>query len=71
VIEARQTRRFSEAVFNRLYDWQLPVFPLRGADLKSAGMTAGEAIGDALDRLEAIWVDSDFTLSRDDLLARL
>ncbi len=71
VIEARQTRRVSEAVFNRLYDWQPPVFPLRGADLKSAGMTAGEAIGDALDRLEAIWVDSDFTFSRDDLLARL
>ena len=71
VIEARQTRWVSEAVFNRLYDWQPPVFPLRGADLKSAGMTAGEAIGDALDRLEAIWVDSDFTFSRDDLLARL
>ena len=71
VIESRQTRRVSEAVFNRLHDWQPPVFPLRGADLKASGMTTGEAMGAALDRLEDLWVESHFTLSRDDLLARL
>lgn len=42
-------------------------FPLRAADLPPT--LEGPAIGEHLRRLEARWIDSGFTLSRDELLA--
>lgn len=44
-------------------------FPLVAADLMPG--LQGPALGDALARLEAEWIASDFTLDRDALLARL
>lgn len=51
--------------------WRRPEFPLTGADLKTRGIEAGPAMGRELARLEDLWVDSDFTLSRDELLSGL
>jgi poly(A) polymerase len=51
--------------------WQRPVMPVAGDDLLAAGVAAGPALGVALRRLEAEWIDSDFTLSRGALLARV
>jgi poly(A) polymerase len=48
--------------------WQAPVFPIKGEDLLSAGMEKGPAIGQNLRALEAAWIASDFTLSREALL---
>lgn len=42
-------------------------FPLRAADLA----LRGPALGAGLRRLEAAWIASDFTLTRDDLLGRV
>ena len=52
-------------------DWQHPEFPVAGRHLKKRGLAPGPELGRELARLEDIWVDSDFTLSRDDLLAKL
>ncbi len=41
-------------------------FPLRGSDITSG--ETGAALGRKLRRLEKIWIDSGFTLGRDDLL---
>ena len=45
-------------------------FPLAAADLIAAGMAPGPALGLALARAEAAWVDSGFALDRAALLAR-
>jgi len=52
-------------------DWRPPPLPVSGADLKAAGLAAGPALGAALRRLEDRWVESDFTLGREALLAQL
>ena len=51
--------------------WQRPVMPVTGADLLKRGVTEGPEIGDALRKLEAAWIDSDFTATHDELLAKL
>lgn len=47
----------------------VPVFPLRGKDLIAMGMESSCRIGDVLDNLERIWIESGFSLSREELLA--
>jgi tRNA nucleotidyltransferase/poly(A) polymerase len=49
----------------------LPPFPLRGADIVARGVPPGPAVGEAMARAEAAWIASDFTLDRDELLARV
>jgi poly(A) polymerase len=51
--------------------WQRPVFPVGGEDLKRLGIAAGPEIGAALRKLETEWIESGFSLTREDLLARL
>jgi len=40
--------------------WQAPVFPIRGEDLKTAGMMPGRDMGKKLAALELKWIKSDF-----------
>ena len=44
--------------------------PIAAADLVTAGMAPGPALGQALSRAEASWIASDFALDRDALLAQ-
>ena len=48
----------------------VPVFPLMGRDLIAAGMKPGPQMGRLLLDLKEAWKKSDFTLGKDDLLAR-
>ena len=48
--------------------WEPPVFPIRAADLMERGLAPGRELGDALRSLEARWVQSDYRLSREELL---
>jgi tRNA nucleotidyltransferase/poly(A) polymerase len=48
--------------------WTPPEFPLKGADLLSAGMKKGPRVGEALRAAEERWIASGFCLSRDELL---
>ncbi|HET7414051.1 MAG TPA: CCA tRNA nucleotidyltransferase [Pararhizobium sp.] len=63
------------AGFSRLVEraeaWQKPVFPLTGKDMIANGIEEGPAVGEAMRRLETEWVESNFKLDRDTLLARL
>jgi poly(A) polymerase len=43
-------------------------FPLRAADLTGAGMRPGPALGAALEAARMRWLDSDFSLDRNELL---
>ena len=48
--------------------WTIPEFPLRGRDLIAVGAEAGPELGDTLARLEQRWIDSDFSLTKSQLL---
>ncbi len=48
--------------------WESPVFPLQGQDLLQLGMKPGPEVGNLLRTIEQAWIDSDFRLTRDDLL---
>jgi len=49
--------------------WPAPLLPLTGADLLAAGREPGPSIGSALRVAEDAWISSDFTLTREELLA--
>jgi tRNA nucleotidyltransferase/poly(A) polymerase len=49
--------------------WQRPAFPVSGRDLVAAGVEPGPKVGERLRALEERWIESDFSLSRDALLA--
>ncbi len=57
-------------VFAAAEKWTRPVFPIDGEDLREAGVAPGPAMGAALRAAERAWVDSNFSLSKDNLLAR-
>jgi poly(A) polymerase len=65
----------ASGVWKTLYDaagaYERPAMPVAGDDLLTLGVKEGPAIGDALRKLEAAWVDSDFRLGRDALLKKL
>ena len=46
----------------------VPIFPLRGRDIVNKGITDDNLIGKKLRLLEQMWIDSNFSLTRDELL---
>ena len=50
--------------------WDMPKFPVAGADLIALGVPAGPKMGNLLRDLEERWVDAGFTPDRDGLLAQ-
>jgi len=59
------------AALTLLEGWTPPSLPVSGRDLVAAGVPEGPAVGRQLRALETRWIASDFTLSKDDLLAAL
>ncbi len=57
------------ALLARASAWVRPVFPLGGKDLIAAGIAPGPDVGVRLAAAETRWVDGNFTLDRDALLA--
>lgn len=52
-------------------NWQPPKFPINGAMLKEAGMEPGKMMGIVMDELKRVWVDSDFSVSAEELLQQV
>lgn len=57
------------AVMEELQSLDVPRFPIDGNDLIRLGMRPGKVLGAELDRLEQLWVESGFSLDRDELIA--
>lgn len=61
-----------EAAWRRMIDiaktWPAPSLPVSGADLLALGRPPGPAIGEALKKAENLWISSDFSLTREQLL---
>ncbi|MEH6476864.1 MAG: CCA tRNA nucleotidyltransferase [Sneathiella sp.] len=51
--------------------WEIPTFPVSGRDLINKGHHPGKMLGELLAKLDAIWIESDFQMTKSDLLARL
>lgn len=49
----------------------VPIFPLRGKDIVNKGVKDDAEIGKTLNMLEQMWTDSDFSLTRDELLNKI
>ena len=58
-------------LLKEIEDTIVPIFPVRGRDIVNAGITGDRKIGKTLDRLEQQWIDSDFKMTRDELLKQL
>lgn len=54
-----------------LKTWTPKIFPLTGEDLKAQGLSEGPILGKTLKALEQAWIDSDFTLTADELKQKL
>lgn len=69
-----QDRRVTDA-WRELYDlperWPVPSFPLHGRDVLALGIGPGPAVGDILARVEAWWIDGDFSADRAACLEKL
>lgn len=53
-----------------LKGWQVPVFPVKAADLKQQGLKPGPDMGRCLTALESIWIEGRFAPSRATLLEK-
>jgi len=57
-----------DALLEAAETWTRPRLPIGGRDLIDAGLPRGPELGSMLAKLEEIWVNSEFALTRDDLL---
>ena len=55
--------------YKALHQWQPPKLPVSGADLLSHGVDNGVAVGQMVKSAEALWVQSEFTMTKSALLA--
>jgi len=63
-----KTAQSYRAMYTLVGSWEVPTFPVSGADLLALGIEQGPAMGQALERLEAQWEASNYTLTRELLL---
>lgn len=50
-------------------DMVMPIFPIRGKDVLESGQVQdNRKIGEIMDQLEELWIKSDFTMTREELL---
>uniref|UniRef100_U5EXI2 Putative trna nucleotidyltransferase/polya polymerase n=1 Tax=Corethrella appendiculata TaxID=1370023 RepID=U5EXI2_9DIPT len=59
------------SLYLELKQWEIPVFPIKGNQLKDFGCPAGPVCGVVMNRLRDIWSDSNFQLSNDELVSHL
>lgn len=55
-------------IINELKTWKTPVFPITGKDLQALGVNPGPEFGKILRALETKWKESEYKLSKEDLL---
>lgn len=58
-------------IAKEIADWIPPSMPVTGRDLIASGMRPGVDMGRRLDAMRQAWIDSDFTMGRDELMERV
>ena len=59
------------ARLQEIEDAVVPIFPIRGKDVIAAGISDNRKIGATLDNLEQLWLESNFRLTREELLNKV
>ena len=49
-------------------NWQIPIFPVIGDDLLANGIAQGKILGETLKKLEDLWEEAGYSLSKEELL---
>jgi poly(A) polymerase len=68
---ARAERCVDPARYDEIARWSPPECPVSATDLLSQGVDKGPALGEMLRAAEHLWVANDFSLTKDQLLAKL
>ena len=72
---AKAREKSADAAWQALLDlpknWPIPVFPVKGLDLRSLGHVSGPRMGVLLRELEDWWLASDFKPGKEELLQRV
>lgn len=58
-----------EEILNEINNSEIPIFPVKGRDILDAGIDNPHKIGGVLANLEKKWLESDFKLSKEELLS--
>ncbi len=58
-------------IYKILKNWEKPIFPISGRDVKSLGITDGFIIGYVLDQIETWWIEKKFKPSKQECIDRL
>ena len=69
-----QTRLVSDNLwqtYQKIASLSKPVFPLKGKDIFNYGISDPSTVGKILQTLEQIWIDSDFDLTKEQLLVQI
>lgn len=67
LLHSSQRKNFNKKLLNYIEEFSLPNFPVNGDDLIAKGYS-GEKIGQKLSELKKLWIESDFTLTKEVLL---
>ena len=59
------------AMLETAEQWEVPTFPVTGADVLARGIPEGPEVGDLLAAVEGWWTERDFAPDRAALLERL
>ncbi len=57
-----------QKMLNLAMNWKIPVMPVKGDDLIKSGFSEGKELGKTLKKLEMLWEESDYTLTKEKLL---
>jgi len=58
-------------ILQNINELPIPEFTIKGRDIINSGIEDNRKIGKILDALEQIWIDSNFTISNDELLSQI
>jgi hypothetical protein len=64
-------KEYDEFELAVIESWDPPVFPISGGDILACGVPQGPKIGEWLRYLYKQWCDTNYALSRDELLNRI
>lgn len=69
-VQNEEPQNFTE-ILAQIADFEIPEFDIKGRDIINAGIDDNRKIGTIIDALEQIWIDSNFSLSKEELLQQV
>ena len=69
--QALEPQENYQVMLRLISSWQPPKIPVCGDDLLKLGIKQGKELGEKLHKLEILWEESDYTLTKEDLLKLL